>query len=82
MADARRIGTVAALDSARTLAWGSSCYLPAVLAAPMAKDLGIATPTDFAAFCWALVVSAFVGARAGRTIDRRGGRARSSWRRT
>ncbi|MFM1991397.1 MAG: hypothetical protein RJA99_4354 [Pseudomonadota bacterium] len=74
MADARRLGTVAALGTAQTLAWGSSYYLPAVLAVPMARDLGIPTPTVFAAFSWALVVSAFVGPRAGRTIDRWGGR--------
>lgn len=74
MADVRRIGTVAALGSAQTLAWGSSYYLPAVLAVPVAKDLGVATPTVFAAFSWALLVSAFVGPRAGRTIDRWGGR--------
>jgi len=74
MSNARRIGTVAALGTAQTLAWASSYYLPAVLAVPMARDLGIATPTVFAAFSWALIVSAFVGPRAGRTIDRWGGR--------
>jgi hypothetical protein len=32
----RRTATVASLGSAQTLAWASSYYLPAILAAPMA----------------------------------------------
>ena len=39
---------------AQTLAWASSYYLPAMLAAPMARDLGVSTPTVFAAFSVAL----------------------------
>lgn len=69
-----RPGTVAALGSAQTLAWASTYYLPAMLAAPMAKDLGVAMPTVFAAFSVALVVSALLGPRAGAAIDRFGGR--------
>ena len=42
--------TVARLGTAQTLAWASSYYLPAMLAAPMARDLGVTTPTVFAAF--------------------------------
>ena len=69
-----RITTVAALGTAQTLAWASSYYLPAMLAVPMARDLGIAPPTVFAAFSVALIVSAALGPLAGRTIDRFGGR--------
>jgi predicted MFS family arabinose efflux permease len=69
-----RTGTVAALGTAQTLAWASSYYLPAVLAAPMARDLGVSVPTMFAAFSLALVVSALLGPFAGRAIDRWGGR--------
>jgi MFS family permease len=67
-------GTVAALGTAQTLAWASSYYLPAILAAPMAADLGVSTPTVFAAFSVALGVSALVGTKAGAAIDRFGGR--------
>lgn len=67
-------GAVARLGVAQTLAWASSYYLPAMLAEPMARDLGVATPTVFAAFSVALVVSALLGPLAGRTIDRHGGR--------
>ncbi|WYX50124.1 MFS transporter [Achromobacter xylosoxidans] len=45
-----------------------------MLAAPMAADLGVATPTVFAAFSGAMVVSALVGPWAGLAIDRHGGR--------
>lgn len=65
---------VATLGSAQTLAWASSYYLPAMLARPMAADLGVAEPTVFAAFSAALVVSALIGPHSGRRIDRWGGR--------
>jgi len=68
-----RTGTVAALGGAQTLAWASTYYLPAMLAAPMARDLGVSTPTVFAAFSGALIVSALLGPRAGAAIDRWGG---------
>ena len=45
-----------------------------MLAAPMARDLGLPMPLVFAAFSVALVVSALVGPAAGRAIDRHGGR--------
>lgn len=66
--------TVASLGVAQTLAWASSYYLPAILAVPMARDLGVRTTTVFAAFSAALVVSAVLGPLAGRLIDRHGGR--------
>lgn len=66
--------TVLTLGTAQTLAWASTYYLPAMLAAPMARDLGVATPTVFAAFSVALIVSALVGPWAGHQIDRFGGR--------
>ncbi len=66
---------VAALGTAQTLAWASSYYLPAMLAAPMAADLGLSTTVVFAAFSAALLVSAMVGPWAGRAIDLRGGRS-------
>lgn len=62
------------LGLAQTLAWASSYYLPALLAAPMARELGLPTSWVFAAFSLALVVSAFAGPLAGGLIDRHGGR--------
>jgi MFS family permease len=69
-----RTSVVAALGTTQTLAWASSYYLPALLAVPIARDLGIAPAAVFAAFSLALVVSAFVGPASGRAIDRHGGR--------
>lgn len=70
----RRGAVVAALGVAQTLAWASTYYLPAILAVPIAGDLGVSVPTVFAAFSLALVVSAFLGPHSGRAIDRWGGR--------
>lgn len=65
---------VLALGLAQTLAWASSFYLPAMLAAPMAQDLGLARSTVFACLAMALTVSALVSPWAGRLVDRHGGR--------
>jgi len=69
-----RLGVVAALGTAQTLAWGSSYYLPAILADPIAKDLGISSNWFFAAFSGSLVISGLLGPQVGRQIDRVGGR--------
>ena len=74
MSAASQRWTVARLGTAQTLAWASSYYLPALLAQPMARDLGVGTSTIFAAFSLALVVSALLGPLAGHAIDRHGGR--------
>ena len=63
-----------ALGLAQTLAWGSTYYLPAILANAMAAELGIATAWIFTAFSAGLLVSAFLGPTAGRLIDVHGGR--------
>ncbi|MHA7881906.1 MFS transporter [Nitratireductor rhodophyticola] len=65
---------VATLGGTQTLAWGSTYYLPAILAAPMADDLGVSSGVVFAAFSAALIMAAFLGPFAGRRIDRLGGR--------
>jgi predicted MFS family arabinose efflux permease len=70
----RQTGVVIALGSAQTLAWGSTYYLPAILAAPMARELGVSTGLVFGAFSAALVIAAVLGPLAGRRIDLFGGR--------
>ena len=69
-----RLSVVMALGTAQTLAWASSYYLPALLAAPMAAELGLPEVAVFAGFSLALLVSAVCGPAAGRLIDRHGGR--------
>jgi predicted MFS family arabinose efflux permease len=70
----RRLGIITALGTAQTLAWASSYYLPAILAVPIARELGISTNWFFAAFSGSLVISGLLGPRIGRQIDRVGGR--------
>ncbi len=69
-----RLRIVLALGSAQTLAWGSTYYLPAILAEPMASELGISTGNVFAAFSLALIVTAILGPLSGKRIDHHGGR--------
>ena len=70
----RRWPVIAALGTSQTLAWASSYYLIAILADPMAREFGSSQTGIFAAFSAALLLTALVGPRVGRTIDRFGGR--------
>lgn len=72
--DREKFRTVTALGIAQTLAWASTYYLPAILARPMAQDLGLSTATIYAYFSMALLLTALLGPLTGRIIDRRGGR--------
>ena len=65
---------VAALGTTQTLAWGSSYYLPAVLAQPIADGLGLSRVMVFGVFSGSLLLSAFLSPAVGRAIDNRGGR--------
>jgi predicted MFS family arabinose efflux permease len=71
----RQLIIVVALGTTQTLAWASSYYLPAILADPIAHDLGISSNWVFAAFSASLVLSALLGPRIGRQIDQVGGRS-------
>lgn len=73
MADTRRLLTITILGSTQTLAWASSYYLPAILADDIARDTGTSTTWLFASFSASLVISALLGPRAGRLIDRGSG---------
>jgi MFS family permease len=65
---------VGALGTAQTLAWGSSYYLPAILADPIASGLNLSRTAVFGVFSGALLLSAVLGPAVGRAIDNRGGR--------
>ena len=56
-----RPAVVLCLGLAQTLAWASSFYLPAILATPIARDLGLARPTVYAVLSMALIASALAG---------------------
>src|SRR2546423_271468 len=70
----RQLSIVLALGTTQTLAWASSYYLPAILADPIARDLGVSSNWIFGAFSGSLVISAMLGPRVGRQIDLVGGR--------
>ncbi|MEP6883671.1 MAG: MFS transporter [Gammaproteobacteria bacterium] len=70
----KRFAIIAALGSTQTLAWASSFYLPAVLGAPIAHDIGLSTPWTYAALSFGLGVSALLGPSLGHYIDHHGGR--------
>jgi len=70
----RQLPIILALGTTQTLAWASSYYLPAILADPIARELGVSPNWIFAAFSASLVISALLGPRVGRQIDLVGGR--------
>jgi predicted MFS family arabinose efflux permease len=65
---------IGALGLAQTLAWGSSYYLPAILAGSISDAIGVPRAWVFAAFSAALLIAAFAGPAIGRIVDRQGGR--------
>src|ERR1700681_2712874 len=70
----RPLPIIVALGTTQTVGWASSFYLPAILADPIARDLGVSSNWIFAAFSGSLVISAVLGPRVGRQIDLFGGR--------
>jgi len=70
----RRTSVVLALGTAQTLAWGSTYYLPAILATPMAKEFGVSTGWIYGAFSMSMLLTALLGPTVGKRIDRFGGR--------
>jgi MFS family permease len=65
---------VVPLGVSQIVAWASSFYLPAILADPIARDLGLTANWIFGAFSASLVISGMLGPRIGRQIDLFGGR--------
>ncbi|MBV9117171.1 MAG: MFS transporter, partial [Acetobacteraceae bacterium] len=69
-----RLLVVAAVGMAQILAWGSSYYLPAVLAAPEAAATGWGEAWVIGALSLGLLVSGLVSPQVGHLIERFGGR--------
>jgi len=66
---------VSALGTTMTVGYAASYYIPAVLAVPMAEDLGVSPVWVFGAFSVALAMSALFGPWAGTRVDGGAGRA-------
>lgn len=69
-----RVRTVVLVGALQILSWGSTYYLPAVLAGPIARETGWSIAAVVGGLSWSLLVSAACAPRVGRTIDRLGGR--------
>ncbi|HEV7252068.1 MAG TPA: MFS transporter [Mesorhizobium sp.] len=65
---------ISTLGVTQIFAWGSTYYLPAVLAAPMGADTGWPLPWVAAGVSVGLLMAGLVSPRVGRAIDRNGGR--------
>jgi len=70
----RRWRVIAAVGIIQILAWGSSYYLLAVLAGPIARDTGWSYSWVIAGVSLGLLVAGAVSIRVGRTIEEVGGR--------
>ena len=68
----KRLGAVLGIN--QTLSWGMTFYLPAVVAVPAARDLGVSTFSLLGAFSLSLLLSGFCAPRVGRWIDKHGGK--------
>lgn len=65
---------VSALGIMQIFAWGSTFYLPAILAAPIAADTGWSLTWIVGSLSMGLVIAGLVSPRVGIAIDRFGGR--------
>jgi hypothetical protein len=70
----RRAVVITALGLTQILAWGSSYYLPAVLAKPIAADTGWPLSFVIGGLSLGLLAGGLVSPAVGRAIDRTGGR--------
>ncbi len=69
-----KAAVIAILGFTQCLAWGSSYYLLAVLAKPIAADTGWPLTEVVSGLSLGLLVAGFVSPRVGRAIERLGGR--------
>lgn len=73
-AGAHRQALIGALGIVQILAWGSSYYLPAVLAGPIAADTGWPLPWIVGSLSAGLLVAGLISPQVGRLIGQHGGR--------
>ncbi len=74
MTDRPRAVVTSVVGIGQILAWGSSYYLPAVLAKPIAEETGWPIAWVVGALSIGLLVSGLVSPRVGHLVERHGGR--------
>lgn len=74
-ASVNRARLVLTLGITQILAWGSTFYLPAVLAGPIAREMGWSLTSVVGGLSWGMLVAGLCSPLAGRWVDRRGGRS-------
>lgn len=65
---------IAALGVTQIVGWGTTHYMPAVLAGPTASGLGMSLTAVLGSFSWGILVAGLTARPAGRLIDRVGAR--------
>lgn len=65
---------IAALGIGQIVGWGTTHYMSAVLAAPMAAEMHLSPTAVFGGFSWGLLVAGLTARLTGRLIDRHGAR--------
>jgi len=74
MSKSGRRRVIAALGVGQILAWGASYYLPAILARPIAAEMGWPLAWVVGGLSLGLLVAGLVAVRVGHAIERHGGR--------
>lgn len=67
-----RLGAILGVN--QTVSWGTTFYLPAIIAAPVAASFAASGFAVLGAFSWALLVTGACAPRVGKWIDHHGGR--------
>ena len=62
------------LGLSQMISWGTTFYLPAVIAGIAARSLGISEAAILGGFSWAVLLSGLCAPRMGKFVDRHGGR--------
>ena len=62
------------LGLSQMISWGTTFYLPAVIAGIAARSLGVSEAAILGGFSWAVLLSGLCAPRMGKFVDRHGGR--------
>lgn len=63
---------ILALGITQIIGWGTTFYLPALLARPIAESLGFPPAHVIGAYCWAMLISGVLSRKIGKLIDHYG----------